>query len=125
MSFGPNYSFGNIISSTISAHSTQQCINDIRTALTLCRWSILNSFSGFGGTTGYELISFPTPFRFVRMRVKVYWDGTVIPFSPFPLIQIEGADSSGNNTKLVSPISIRSDLGNKTLRIICNQYQCA
>lgn len=122
MIFGPNYSFGPIVSTLLPAYNVQICLNAVRDALLEANWTLLGTVPGSSSTTGYELISFPTPIALIQMRVKVWWAGDFsFPFNP--LLRIQTADSSGTNTFDANWLTIRNDVGNKVVRWVCNQHQ--
>src|SRR5262245_44175594 len=123
MIFGPNYSLGPIVSTNLPAYNTQVAINAIRDALLATNWELLDTFNGSSGTLGYELRSFPTPIALVRMRIKVHYDGTNTVFFGWPILRYDVSDSSGANSFTAYPLTIRSDLGNKTVRFVCSQFQ--
>jgi hypothetical protein len=41
----------------------------------------------------------------------------------WPLIRLEVANGSGGNSFVAYPLTIRNDVGNKTVRFVCNQHQ--
>lgn len=122
MIFGPNYSFGPIVSTNLPAYNVQICLDALRDAFEEANWQLLATIPGFGGTNGYELRSFPTPANLIQMRVTVFWNGAM-SFGFRPLIQIKVADAFDNNTFTADFLTIRSDLGQKTVRFVCNQHQ--
>jgi hypothetical protein len=123
MIFGPNYSGGPIVSSNLPAYNVQICLNALRDAFLAANWTLVSTISGSGSTTGYELKSYPTPLALVQMRVSVWWDGTTTVLFGWPIIQLKVADGDGNSTFTANFLTIRSDVGNKTVRFVCNQHQ--
>ncbi len=123
MIFGPNYSFGPIVSTNAPAYNVQVCLNAIRDAFVEANWTQIDTIAGSASTVGYELISFPTPIALVQMRVSVWWNGTTTVFFGWPIIQLKVADAFGANTFTADFLTIRNDVGNKTVRFVCNQHQ--
>lgn len=121
--FGVNYSFRRIVTIQAAAWDVQTSINQLTAALIECDWTQVSTISGSGGTTGYELISSPTPNRNTRMRVSIWWNGTTTVVFGWPIIQIKVADSNGANSFTRDFLTIRSDLGAKSVRFVCNPFQ--
>lgn len=123
MIFGPNYSFGPIVSTNLPAYNVQICLNALRDAFLAANWELLDSFAGSSGTIGYELKSFPTLLALVQMRVKVWYNGTTTVLFGWPILRMDVSDGNGGNSFSQNFLTIRSDVGNKTVRFVCNQHQ--
>lgn len=123
MTFGPNYSNGPIVSTNLPVYNVQIALNSIRDALVEANWELVSEIAGSSSTTGYELISFPTPGGLVQMRVSVWYDGTNTVLFGWPILALKVADGNGLNDFTAHFLTIRSDVGNKTVRFVCNQHQ--
>lgn len=123
IALGPNYALSRIISTNIAAHAVQTSLDQFKSAFILAGWELLGTISGSGSTTGYELRSGTMLPQLARMRVKFYWDGSTTVLFGWPIIQIGVADSNGTNSFTANFLTIRSNLGNKTVRLIVNKYQ--
>lgn len=119
---GPNYSFRPIATLQVAAYDVQTALNTFRALFLSVGWTQVGTISGSGGTTGYELLSFPTPVL-AQMRVSFFWNGTTTVFFGWPIIQIKVADALGTNTFTRNFLTIRSDAGLKTVRTVVNGYQ--
>lgn len=123
MTFGPNYSFGPIVSTNLPAYNVQVCLNALRDSFLAANWTLVSTISGSGSTIGYELLSYPTPAALIQMRVSVWWNGTTTVLFGWPILQMKVADGNGTNDFTADFLTIRSDVGNKTVRFLCNQHQ--
>ena len=123
MIFGPNYSAGPIISTNLAAYNVQVSLNALRAAFLAANWTQLSTISGSSGTTGYELKSYQIPSALIQMRVKVWYDGTNTVIFGWPILRMDVADSSGSNSFTAYWLTIRSDVGNKTIRFVVGPHQ--
>lgn len=123
MTFGPHYSVGPILSTNVNASDVQTWINQSRDSLLFCNWTLVGSIASSGGTTGYELKSFPTSINAIRIRVKLFWSGLTTVLFGWPIVQIAIGDEDGNDYYSGDVITIRNDLGVKNLRLICGPHQ--
>ncbi len=117
---GPFYSVGPIKNVTLNAYNTTSFINEFRNTLLSANWSQVSAFTGSGGTPGYILRSYPTPFNLNRICIKIWWDGS---FTIYPVVRFDISGSAGISFTNFGAVTISTDLGNKTLRCIAGPHQ--
>src|SRR5690242_8628371 len=90
--YGPYYSMGPLVSSTLRADNIQHFLDDLRDALVAgANWTLNSSFAGASGTSGYILTSFPTVPNLISCKLKIFYDGTLTALFE-PLISITISD---------------------------------
>lgn len=118
LGIGPNYSNGVAVSSNIDGSDIQGCINGFMQSFRGLLWTLISSFPGASGTTGYIVKSVKTPINEIQCQVKFFYNSGA-SFKG-PTVDFYIADGFSNDFHAIGSLTIEP---NKIFRMILGPYQ--